>query len=101
MDELHSLALATAPRVANFQNLFQQKAENLSRDQPGHRALYRLLANIVGSYIEAFDEEPLPVGVAHRAHQHLLALLASLDVRANADRQLADINRVAGCDLWH
>jgi hypothetical protein len=39
--------------------------------------------------------------IADRAHQRLLDLLAGLDVRANADRRLAGINRVAGCDLWH
>jgi len=38
--------------------------------------------------------------IADRAHQRLLDLLAGLDVRANADRRLAGINRVAGCDLW-
>src|SRR6476620_490355 len=81
--------------------VFEQKAENLISEEPEHRALYRLLANIVGSYIEAFDEEPLPVGVADRAHQRLLDLLASLDLRANADHRLVDINRVAGCDLWY
>jgi hypothetical protein len=62
--------------------------------------LYELLNQLVGSYVEAFDEEPLPVAVADRAYDRLLNLLASLDLRANADRRLADINRVAACDLW-
>jgi hypothetical protein len=48
-----------------------------------------------------FDEEPLPVAVADRAYQRLLDLVASLDFRAGADRRLADLNRVAACDLWH
>jgi hypothetical protein len=100
MDELHSWLSQQDHGLRTFK-IFQQKAENLSSDESEHRALYRLLANLVGSYIEAFDEDPLPVGVADRAHQRLLDLLASLDVGANADRQLADINRVAGCDLWH
>ena len=54
MDELHSWLSQQHHGLRTFK-IFQQKAENLSRDQPGHRALYRLLANIVGSYIEAFD----------------------------------------------
>jgi hypothetical protein len=63
--------------------------------------LYRLLSNIVGGYIEAFDEKPLPGEVADRVHRRLLELLASLDVEANTDRGLADINRVASLDLLH
>jgi hypothetical protein len=80
---------------------FQQKLETLSTDEPEQRALCYLLSGIVGKYIEAFDEEPLPVVVADRAYYRLLDLLASLDLRANADRRLTDINRVAACDLWH
>ena len=84
MDELLSWLSQQHHGLRTFKS-FEQKAENLIGEEPEHRALYRLLANIVGSYIEAFDEEPLP----------------SLDVQANADRRLADINRVAGCDLWN
>jgi len=80
---------------------FQQKLESLSRDEPEQRGLYALLNNLVGSYVEAFDEEPLPVSVADRAHDRLLTLLASLDLKATADRRLADINRVAASDLLH
>ena len=80
---------------------FQQKLESLSRDEPEQRGLYRLLSNLVGGYIDGFDEEPLPAEVADHAHRRLLELLASLDLRANSDRRLADINRVASCDLLH
>jgi hypothetical protein len=80
---------------------FQQKLENLSTEEPGHRGLYRLLSSLVGRYVEAFDEEPLPTSVADRAYDRLLELLGSLDLRANADRRLADIDRVAASDLFH
>jgi hypothetical protein len=80
---------------------FQQKLATLSRDNPGQRALCRLLGSLVDGYIEAFDEEPLPVAVADRAYQRLLDLVASLDFRANADHRLADLDRVARCDLWY
>jgi hypothetical protein len=80
---------------------FQQKLERLSSDEPDRRALYRLLSNLVGRYVDAFDEQPVPVELADRAHRRLLELLASLDVRANPDRRLADINRVAAWDLLH
>jgi len=81
--------------------ILQQKLGTLSEDKPEQRALCRLLSCLVGSYIEAFDEEPLPVAVADRAHRRLLDLLASLDFSASAERRLADINRVAACDLRH
>jgi hypothetical protein len=78
---------------------FRQRLEELSRDEPGQLGLYRLLGNLVGSYIEAFDEEPLPVAIADHAHDRLLELLASLDLQGGPDRRLADINRVAASDL--
>jgi hypothetical protein len=80
---------------------FQQKLERLSSDEPDQRGLYRLLSNLVGRYVDAFDEQPVPVELADRAHRRLLELLASLDARANPDRRLADINRVAAWDLLH
>jgi len=41
------------------------------------------------------------VEVADQVHRRLLELLASLDVQANSDRRLADINRVASFNLFH
>jgi len=43
----------------------------------------------------------LPVAVADRAYRRLLDTVASLDFDGNADRRLADINRVAALDLRH
>jgi hypothetical protein len=80
---------------------FQQKLDDVSRDDPEQRALCRLLNDIVGRYIDTFDEEPLPVAVADLAYRRLLDLMASLDFGANANRRLADVNRVAACDLRH
>src|SRR4051794_40632279 len=80
---------------------FQQKLATLSREEPEQQALCRLLSSLVGSYIEAVDEQPLPVAVADRAFQRLLDLVASLDFRVSAEHRLADLNRVAACDLWH
>ena len=79
--------------------IFQQKLDTLSRGDPEQRALCRLLSGVVGSYVETFDEEPLPVALADRAYARLLDLVASLDLHAVADRRLADINRIAACDL--
>ena len=100
MNELYAWLLQQHHGLLTFKT-FQQKLDDLSRDEPEQRGLCRLLSNLAGGYIDAFDEEPLPVEVAERAHRRLLELLASLDLRANSDRRLADINRVASCDLLH
>ena len=100
MNDLHAWLLQQHHGLRTFQ-IFQQKLATLGGDEPEQRALCRLLSDLVGSYIEAFDEEPLPIAVADRAYQRLLDLLASLDFRANAEHRLADLNRVAAYDLRH
>jgi hypothetical protein len=100
MKELYTWVSQQHHGLRTFKTL-QQKLELLSRDEPEQGGLYRLLSNLVGGYIEAFEEEPLPVEVADRVHRRLLELLVSLDPEANLDRRLADINRVASFDLFH
>ena len=100
MNDLHTWLAQQHHGLRTFRN-FQQKLEALSQGDPEQRALCRVLSGIVGSYVETFDEEPLPVPVADRAYHRLLDLVASLDFRASADQRLADINRVAACDLRH
>jgi hypothetical protein len=99
MNDLHTWLAQQHHGLRTFR-IFQQILEALSEDEPDQRALCQALSNLVGGYVEAFDEEPLPVAVADRAYQRLLDLLASLDPRATAERRLADINRVVACDLW-
>jgi hypothetical protein len=100
MNDLHAWLSQQHHGFRTF-HTFQQKLAALSRDEPGQRALCRLLSSLVGGYIEAFDEEPLPVAIADRTHQRLFDLVASLDLRASAEGQLAELNRVAACRLWH
>jgi len=100
MNDLHAWLSQQHHGLRTFK-IFQQKLETLSGDEPEQRALCQLLSCLVTSYIEAFDEEPLPVAAADRAYQRLLDLVASLDFRASADHRLTDLNRVAACDLWH
>jgi hypothetical protein len=98
MNHLHTWLSQQHHGLRTFR-AFQQQLDLLSQGDPQHRGLCRLLNGIVGSYVETFDEEPLPAAVADRAYHCLLDLVASLDFRAGADRRLADINRVAACDL--
>jgi hypothetical protein len=60
MNELYTWVSQQHHGLRTFK-IFQQKREKLSRDELEQRGLYRLLSNVVGGYIEAFDEEPLPV----------------------------------------
>jgi hypothetical protein len=100
MNDLHTWLSQQHHGLRTFR-AFQQKLDILSRGDPEQRALCRMLSDVVDSYVETFDEAPLPVPVADRAYRRLLDLVASLDFRAGADRRLADINRVAACDLRH
>ena len=99
MNDLHAWLSEQRPGLRTYRT-FQQKLEMLSASDPEQRSLCRLLNSLVGSYIEAFDESPLPVAVADDAYHRLLALVASLDPTGDANRRLADINRVATGDLW-
>ena len=100
MNDLHSWLSQQHHGLRTFKN-FQQKLESLSAREPAQQGLCALLSRLVGGYIEVFDEAPLPVAVADRAYVRLLDLVGSLDLHADADRRLADINRVAACDLLH
>ena len=73
MDELHTWLSQQHHGLLTFQ-IFQQKIETLSRGDPEQRGLYRLLGCLVSSYIETFDEQPLPAAIAHRAYVRLLDL---------------------------
>ena len=100
MNDLHSWLSQQHHGLRTFRD-FQQKLDILGRREPAQRGLYALLNRLVGGYIETFDEEPLPVDVADRAYARLLDLVGSLDLQADADRRLGDINRVAQCSLLH
>ncbi|MGY8636405.1 hypothetical protein RAD15_28435 [Bradyrhizobium sp. 14AA] len=99
MNDLHAWLSEQHHGLRTFRT-FQQKLDTLGRDDPAQRGLCRLLSSLVGSYVEAYDEAPLPVEVADGAYRRLLTLVASIDPNADADRRLADINRVAESRLW-
>ncbi|MCP3411959.1 hypothetical protein [Bradyrhizobium sp. CCGB01] len=99
MNDLHTWLSQQHHGLRTFRT-FQQKLETLGRDDPAQRGLCRLLSGLVGSYVEAFDEAPLPVEIADSAYQRLLTLVESIDLHGDASRRLADINRVADSQLW-
>ena len=99
MNDLHTWLSQQHHGLRTFRT-FQQKLETLGRRDPAQRGLCRLLSGLVGNYVEAFDEAPLPVEIADGAYHRLLALLASIDLNADATQRLQDINRVAESRLW-
>lgn len=99
MNDLHAWLSEQHHGLRTFRT-FQQKLETLGRDDPEQRGLCHLLSGLVGSYVDAYDEAPLPVEVADGAYQRLLTLVASIDLNADAERRLPDINRVAESRLW-
>ena len=100
MNDLHSWLSQQHHGLRTFKN-FQEQLDLLGRREPAQQGLCALLSRLVGGYIEVFDEAPLPVRVADCAYGRLLDLVESLDLKGDADRRLADINRVAGCSLMH
>jgi len=82
MNNLHAWLSQQHHGLRTFR-IFQQKLETLGRDDPAQRGLCRLLSSLVGSYVEAFDEAPLPVEVADGAYHRLLKLVASLDLEGD------------------
>jgi hypothetical protein len=98
MNELHDWLASQHAGLRTFK-AFQRKLADLAAEHPGQRAMCRLLGAIVGSYIEEFDEAPLPSVVAERAYQKLLRTVAELDCSAEPARQLGHLNRLAELNL--
>jgi hypothetical protein len=98
MNELHDWLASQHPGLRTFKT-FQRKLADLAAEHPGQRAMCRLLSAIVGSYVEEFDEAPLPSAVAERAYQKLLRTVAELDCAAEPARLLGHLNRLAELNL--
>ncbi len=73
-----------------------------AKDDPTHRAAYRLLSNLALGYATTFDEEPLPVDVAEKAYRRLLDLVekAELSIGSPVEKQLAVLNEIAAAELY-
>jgi hypothetical protein len=80
---------------------FQERALQLSVSETDYRALYRLLADIAGRYVAAFDENPLPVEVAKPAYDKFLDLVKNGEqsIGAPLERQITALNTIAGTEL--
>jgi RecB family exonuclease len=100
VNELHCWLLDQHPGLRTFK-ILQLRLARFAADHPEQRAMCRLLHGIINSYVEEFDEAPLPTATADRAYQRLLRTLAEFDAAAEPARLLGELNRLAGLDLSH
>ena len=101
MGELHDWLADQHPGLRTYKT-FQQKVLQLAGSDADHLAVYRMLATLVGSYIDSFDEEPLPVDVAKQAFQRLLGVVGDAEnaIQAPPAEQIATLNKIAATKLF-
>ena len=98
MNELPSWFSGQHPGLRTFKTL-QLRLARFAAEHPEQRAMCRLLCGIIPSYVEEFDEAPLPTATADRGYRRLLRTLAEFDAATEPARQLGQLNRLAELDL--
>lgn len=80
---------------------FQDRALALRADVPEHAALLRLLADLAGRFVEAYDRQPLSAEIAGQALDRLTNLLGKGAAGSAADpkSQLELLNKVGVSEL--
>jgi hypothetical protein len=79
----------------------QQKTKELARTDAEHRAIYKLLSSILDPFIESFDEEPLPAGIADATFHRLLDVVRDAEnaIALAPDQQIDALNKIAAVEL--
>jgi hypothetical protein len=100
MVELHNWLTHQHPGLRTYVTL-QKKTNELAHTDPDHRAIYRLLSSIIDPFIDSFDEEPLPAGVADATFHRLIEVVRDAEeaITLSPDRQIDALNRIAGVEL--
>ena len=100
MVELHSWLSQQHPGLRTYVAL-QQKTNELARTDAEHRAIYKLLSSIVDPFIESFDEEPLPAGVAEATFNRLLDVVRDAEnaIALAPAQQIDALNKIAAVEL--
>ena len=101
MGELLQCLRSQHPGLKTYR-AFHEMLVQAAKDDPAHRAAYRLLSNLASSYATSFDEEPLPVDVAEQAYRRMLDLVAKaeLSIDSPIEQQLAVLNEIAAAELY-
>lgn len=100
MVELHSWLSHQHPGLRTYVAL-QQKTNELARTDAEHRAIYKLLSSIIDPFIESFDEDPLPAGVAETTFQRLLDVVRDAEdaISLAPEKQIDALNKLAAVEL--
>lgn len=80
---------------------FQDRALALRADAPEQAALLRLLADLAGRFVEAYDRQPLSAEIAARALDQLTELLEKAVGQGSAgpSDHLALLNQIGTSEL--
>ncbi len=80
---------------------FQDRALALRADAPEQAALLRLLADLAGRFVEAYDRQPLSAEIAARALDQLTGLLGKATSGNAADpaSRIALLNQIGASEL--
>ncbi|WP_156412180.1 hypothetical protein [Bosea sp. Root483D1] len=80
---------------------FQDRALALRADAPEQAALLRLLADLTGRFVEAYDRQPLSAEIAARALDQLTEFLGKAvgGRTAGPADQLALLNQIGASEL--
>jgi hypothetical protein len=100
MVELHSWLSHQHPGLKTYVAL-QQKTNELARTDADHRAIYKLLSSIIDPFIESFDEDPLPAGVAEATFLRLLDVVREAEdaISLAPEKQIDALNKIAAVEL--
>lgn len=80
---------------------FQQRMQAASLEHRGNAAAARLLADLAGRFVDAYDGQPLPVGVASDAYARLTNYVerAAAIEGLSADAKLDFLNELGSAEL--
>ena len=100
MDELLAWLKPQHNGLRTYKAFHEKVLQSATADR-SHLALYQLLATLVGRFIEAYEEQPLPVAVADQAFNRLIAVVekAATSIKGSPADQLKALNDIAAAEL--
>lgn len=100
MAELHDWLRKQPPGLKTYR-VFRDMLAQAAAADPGHRAVYRLLADLTSGF-EDFDEEPMPPDVAEQAFARFLQIVgeAERSLGSPIEKQIAMLNEIAAAKLY-
>lgn len=100
MSTLHSWLSVQHPGLRTYRT-FQERTLELARSDEQHTAFYKLLSTMVAPFIRSFDEEPLPVDLANKTFERVLAVVRDAEsaISLAPERQIEILNEIASVEL--